>query len=101
MNDPAKNLDRLLRAAAQTPDDDIPSVPFGFDTRVVALWRSGNFPRNGVSGLLRRVILISTAIAVVSTVAAVRELQQTREVGESFTNDFAIADSAIQTEFSK
>jgi len=32
-------------------------------------------------------------------VAAFREVRQSREIGESFSNEFAIADSAIQSEF--
>ena len=35
----------------------------------------------------------------ISTVAAVREANQSREIRESFGNEFAIADSAIQDEF--
>ena len=36
-----------------------------------------------------------------ATIAAVREASQSREIRESFTNEFAIADSAIQDEFLK
>jgi hypothetical protein len=50
--------------------------------------------------LLRRIALLSAAVIVVSTIAAVREAGQSREIGESLTNEFAIADSAIQDEFS-
>ena len=103
MNDADKNLERLLRAAAERPagKDEPIETPFGFDTRVVALWREGNLPRNGLSGLLRRVALLSAAVLVVSSFAVVRELQQNKEVGDSTTNEFAIADSAIQSEFLK
>jgi uncharacterized membrane protein YiaA len=46
--------------------------------------------------------VLSAAVIVLSTVAAIREARQTREkVGDSFTNEFAIADSAIQDEFLK
>jgi hypothetical protein len=101
MNKADKNLERLLRAAAQIREEAPAELPFGFDTRVVALWRAGSFPRNGVSGLLRRVALLSAAVLVVATVAAVRELQQGNEIGDATTNEFAIADSVIQSEFSK
>ena len=94
-----KHIDRLLRSAAQA-DEDAPAVmPFGFDTRVVALWRAGSPKTNGVMQLLRRVAVLSIAIIVISTIAAVREANQSREIRESFTNEFAIADSAIQDEF--
>jgi hypothetical protein len=94
-----EHIDRLLRSAAQT-DEEVPStMPFGFDTRVVALWRAGMPQANGVMRLLRRVAVLSIAVIVVSTIAAIREANQSREIGESFANEFAIADSAIQDEF--
>jgi len=46
-----------------------------------------------------RVALLSAAVIVISTIAAVREANQNREIGESLTNEFTIADSAIQDEF--
>jgi len=94
-----EHIDRLLRSAAQA-DEEVPAaMPFGFDTRVVALWRAGTSKANGVMHLLRRVAVLSIAVIVISTVAAVREANQSREIRESFANEFAIADSAIQDEF--
>ncbi len=50
-----EQIDRLLRSAAQA-DEEVPAaMPFGFDTRVVALWRAGMPKANGVMQLLRRV----------------------------------------------
>ena len=93
-------IDRLLRSAAQATADEVPAeMPFGFDTRVVALWRAGTPKANGVVQLLRRVFVLSTAVIVISTIAAVREANQSREIRESLANEFAIADSAIQDEF--
>lgn len=96
-----EKMDRLVRSAADAHQEDAVSMPFGFDTRVVALWRSGAVKSDGLASLLRRVALVSTVIIVVSTIAAVREAGQSREIGESLTNEYAIADSAIQTEFSR
>jgi hypothetical protein len=94
-----EQIDRLLRSAAQA-DEEVPAeIPFGFDTRVVALWRAGTPKANGVMQLLRRVAVLSIAVIVISTIAAIREANQSREIRESFTNEFAIADSAIQDEF--
>ena len=94
-----EHIDRLLRSAAQG-DEEVPAeMPFGFDTRVVALWRAGMPKANGVMQLLRRVAVLSIAVIVVSTIAAIREANQSREIRESFANEFAIADSAIQDEF--
>jgi hypothetical protein len=99
MNDLDPKIDRLLRSAAEA--EDVPAaIPFGFDTRVVALWRASAKKPNAVTPLLRRIALLSAAVIVVSTIAAVREAGQSREIGESLTNEFAIADSAIQDEFS-
>lgn len=97
----AQKIDRLLRSAAQAREETVPAMPFGFDTRLVALWRTAAPKANGVISLLRRVALLSTAVIVISTVAAVREANQNREIGESFTSEFAIADLAIQDEFLK
>jgi acid phosphatase family membrane protein YuiD len=93
-------IDRLLRSAAQAPEEVPVAMPFGFDTRVVALWRASAQRPNGLTALLRRIALLSAAVIVVSTIAAVREAGQSRKIGESLTNEFAIADSAIQDEFS-
>jgi hypothetical protein len=94
-------IDRLLRSAAQAHEDVPAAMPFGFDTRIVALWRSSMKKPNGLTPLLRRIALLSTVVIVVSTIAAAREAGQNRKLGESFANEYAIADSAIQDEFSQ
>ena len=93
-------VDRLLRTAARAGEEPA-AMPFGFDTRVVALWRAATPNGNAIMRLLRRVAVLSTAVIVISTIAAVREANQSREIRESLTNEFAIADSAIQDEFLK
>ena len=94
-------IDRLLRSAAQAPSHDVAAeMPFGFDTRVVALWRAATKP-NGVTSLLRRVALVSAGVIVISTLAALREARQSRERFHDLTNGFAIADTAIHDEFSQ
>ena len=94
-------IDRLLRSAAKPGDEGPAEMPFGFDTRVVALWRALGVKPNGIASLLRRVALLSAAVIAISTLAAVRELKQSREQSNDFTNEFAIADTAIQDEFSQ
>ena len=101
MNKGDKNLQRLLRSAAQANEEISSEPPFGFETRVVSLWRSGAIPANGISGFLRKVAVVSAAVALIATAAAARQLQQNRELSDTVTNEFAIADSAIQTEFSR
>ena len=94
-----EQIDRLLRSAAEA-DDEVPAaMPFGFDTRVVALCRADTPRSNGIMQLLRRVGVLSIAVIVISTIAAIREANQSREIRESLANEFAIADSAIQDEF--
>jgi hypothetical protein len=94
-----EKIDLLLKSAAQADEEIPPAMPFGFDTRVVALWRAGMPKANGVMQLLRRVAVLSIAVIVISTIAAIREANQSREIRESLGNEFAIADSAIQDEF--
>ena len=97
-------IDRLLRSAAQASEGPA-EMPFGFDTRVVALWHALGVKPNGIGygigSLLRRVALLSAAVIVISTLAAIREIKQSREQYNAFTNEFAIADTAIQDEFSQ
>jgi hypothetical protein len=97
------DLDRLLQAAAKTKDDAPIEAPFGFDTRVIALWRAnGNGASRAVARLVRRVALVAAAVMVATTIGAYREVKQSRDLGESLTgeaNEFAIADSVIQDEF--
>jgi hypothetical protein len=95
------NIDRLLRAAAKVDEVAEPAMPLGFDTRVVALWRPAAARPNGVLSLVRHVALLSAAVIVISTIAAIREVSQDREIGEPFANEFAIADSAIQDAFAQ
>ncbi|MEP6603900.1 MAG: hypothetical protein ABJB69_08135 [Spartobacteria bacterium] len=101
MDDVDLTLKRLLQSAAEVPNDAVASAPFGFDTRVVALWRANAPDGNGLARLLRRVSVVATAIIVVSSAAAVWEVSRAREIDEPMTNEFAIADSAIQDEISQ
>ncbi len=101
MKDVDLKLDRLLRSAALTSDHVSLEAPFGFDTRVVAIWRTHEGAPNGIARLLRRVALLACAVIVLSAAGAYREITQTRELDDSFSNKFAIADAAIQDEFSQ
>ena len=93
-------LQRLLRSAAQAREDQEPSVPFGFDTRVVALWRSskGN-GANGIARLIRRVVVSAAFVIVVSSAAWLHEWRETEDSVDYASNDYAIADTAIENEF--
>jgi len=102
MTDVDGKIDRLLRAAALAKEEAPLDAPFGFDTRVVALWRAKEKAASlGLARLVRRVALIAIAVAVVAGAGAYRETGQSRESNEPLANEFAIADSAIQDEFSQ
>ena len=91
-----QEIDRLLRSASKSSDQAPAEMPFGFDTRLVAQWRELGAKPNGISSLLRRVALLSSGVIIISTLAAVRELKQSQDQSNDFTNEFAIADTAIQ-----
>jgi hypothetical protein len=97
---PSLIVDRLLRSAAESEKDAPTEAPFGFDTRVVALWRAQpNDAALGITRFVRRVAVAAVAVIVLSAGAAYRELNQTSEKNELVANEFAIADSVIQDEF--
>ena len=85
------DLQRLLRAAAETVSDQPDEIPFGFETRVLADWR--NFV--DVGRLLRRVVLLSLAVIALASVGAYHELRQSDDPDESNEDEYAIVDSAI------
>jgi len=91
------NLNRLLRSAAQVKDDAPAEMPFGFDTRVIALARrNGNGP--AMAGLLGRVALVAAAVIVFASAGAYLEFDRNTDAMLASGSEFAIADSAIQDE---
>ena len=93
---PARALDRLLGNAAQAGDEPVAEMPFGFDTRVIALSRRNGNGR-AMSGLVRRVALMAAAVIVLATAGSYFEFNSSDSILAS-GNEFAIADSAIQDE---
>jgi hypothetical protein len=90
-------LNRLLRSAAQAGTDAPAEMPFGFDTRVIALARrNGNGAAFGA--LLRRVALVAAAVIVFASAGAYLEFNRSTDAMLASGNEFAIADSAIQDE---
>src|SRR5258708_1772611 len=91
------DLDRLLRAAVQVKEDAPAEMPFGFDTRVVALSR-----KNGsgalFGALLRRVAFVAMAVIVLASAGAYLEFRQNSDAIAASGNEYAIADSVIQDE---
>jgi hypothetical protein len=98
------DLDRLLRAARNAPQEPAPELPFGFDTRVLALSRSGHEIVNDTADLtrfLRRTGLIAFAVLTLASAAAYRQFTEDKAFTAPQTNEYAIADTQIQTEFSE
>lgn len=98
------DLDRLLRsAAAAAPETSTPDVPYGFETRVIALWRSGHGRATDAAELtrfLRRIGAVAFAVLAVASAGAYQQFNENEARITPQTNEYAIADSAIQTEFS-
>jgi hypothetical protein len=97
-------VDRLLHSAANAPDDAPVEAPFGFATRVVSSWRSGRNGGNEIADLsrfLRRAGVIAGAVVVLAGGAAYRQYRDETKFAALPTNEYVIADSAIQTEFSQ
>jgi hypothetical protein len=104
MKKPDADLDRLLRSAASAAEPSTPEAPYGFETRVMALWRAGNGRVNDTAELTRFLRRIGTVAFVILTLASAGAYQQFAENEARTTpqsNEYAIADSAIQTEFSQ
>ena len=90
------DLDRLLSSAARVKEDAPVQMPFGFDTRVVALSRkSGNGAAFGA--FLRRIALASVAVIVLATGGAYFAFNRNDAI-EGSGSEYAIADSVIQDE---
>lgn len=102
MRDP--ELERLLRAAANT-EDSPPSVPFGFDTRVVAQWRAAGATTDNsyweLARLLQRVIVTAAAVTVLASAATYWQWDEEENSGAPFANAYALTDSAIDAELSQ
>jgi hypothetical protein len=99
----ANQLERLFRSAAQAAESAPTEVPFGFDTRIVAGWRSGGVASDfaELSQFLRRAGVIACAVLVIAGAAAYRQYRDEARFASLPTNEYAIADAAIQTEFSQ
>jgi hypothetical protein len=97
-------LDRLLRSATQAPKEPALEAPFGFETRVLASWRARHEGFNDVADLtrfLRRTGVIAFAVVVLASAAVYRQFTDSVAFTTPQTNEYAIADSQIQTEFSQ
>jgi hypothetical protein len=86
-------LQRLLRAAARAETDD-PQMPFGFDTRVLALAHEEH--PNGsavIASLARAAAMVAALVIAVATAGLYRASVSNAEL----PNGYAMADNAIQS----
>lgn len=98
------DLDRLLHSAAKAKEEPAAEVPFGFDTRVIASWRSGNGAATDIADLtrfLRRTGVIAFTVLALASAAAYRQFSDNADRSTAQTNEYAIADAEIQTELSE
>jgi hypothetical protein len=90
------SLDRLFRAAATTEVDQSDDMPYGFDTRVLAQARTNQLrDLIAVTRFVRRIVLISLGVIALAGAGIYHELRQGDDLGDSLTDEFVIADSAI------
>lgn len=93
-------LDRLLRAVAVPAEPEREEAPFGFDTRVVALWRSQGSVKNGgawdFSTFVGRVAIGAIIVAAAASGGAIWQLKENEDLDEPVTNAYALADSVIE-----
>jgi len=98
------DLDRLLCSAATAVEPPPPEAPYGFETRIVALWRAGNGRASDAAELtrfLRRIGAVALAVLALASAGAYQQFNENEARTAPQTNEYAIADSAIQTEFSQ
>ena len=94
------DFERLLRAARG--DDDAVEMPYGFDTRVVALARASRPSRSSdarfAARMFRRIAVGAMIVAAFATAATYWQMQENDELAEPSWNAYAIVDTAINSE---
>ncbi|MEY2562820.1 MAG: hypothetical protein QOH88_1013 [Verrucomicrobiota bacterium] len=98
------DLDRLLRSAANALGEPAPEAPFGFDTRVLARARGENGRTSDAAEwgrFLRRVGLTAVAVLTLASAGAYQQFRDSEQRIAPQSNEYAIADAAIQTEISQ
>ncbi|MEY2490207.1 MAG: hypothetical protein QOC70_2149 [Verrucomicrobiota bacterium] len=103
MKKPDADLDRLLRSAANATEPSAPEAPYGFETRVVASWRAGNGRAKDaeLTRFLRGIGAAALAVLTLASAGAYQQFTENEQRTAPQTNEYAIADSAIQTEFAR
>lgn len=93
-------LDRLLRGAVAAGGGASAEIeaPFGFDTRVVSLWRAQRAHPDVASfqQWLRRTAGIAVFIAAIATAGAYWEINDTEDLSSLIAAGDTIADNVIE-----
>ena len=96
-------LQRLLRAARG--EESAPEMPYGFDTRVVALARATQRERRREAPGLKRFFVgtawVAVIVAVLAGAATYRQLEENDDLAEPLSNAYAMVDTAINSELSE
>ena len=94
------DLHRLLRAARG--DEGAPEMPYGFDTRVIALARTTQPGRNGsvreLARTFRRIAACASVVAIFAAAATYWQLEENDALAEPSSNAYAFVDTAINSE---
>jgi len=98
---PDSELRRLLEAARAAEEAE-PAMPYGFDTRVLALARTRRLARGNdtweLARLVRRIAFSAVVVTACAGAAAYWQMSENDDLGEPLTNAYAIADNAIDLE---
>ncbi len=98
---PDSELRRLLQAARAAEEAE-PAMPYGFDTRVLALARARRLARGNdtweLARLVRRIAFSAVVVTACAGAAAYWQMSENDDLGEPLTNAYAIADNAIDLE---
>lgn len=89
-------LDRLLKAA-RAAGEHARDMPYGFDTRVVALARAEKPNGATLARLLRQITVTAILVFTTATAAAYWQFENNRELVDSAATAYVIADSAIDS----
>ena len=93
-------LERLLRAARG--DDGAPGMPYGFDTRVVALALATRPDSSSdarlIARMFRRIAVGAVIVAAFASAATYWQMEENDELAEPSWNAYAIVDTAINSE---
>ena len=105
MNRAGDDLARLFGAARRDNAPAVPvEMPFGFDTRVLAMARSGGaLEMNGsaIRHLLYQVAIIAAVLLLAGSAGTLWQLDRNRDLAESFSGAYVIADRAIDSALSE